>query len=233
MNEITTSDSLVDLAARIRSEHDKVCHSVRASVDHALRVGSLLLEAKKLVDHGGWIEWVERHCNLSERSAQAYMRIARHPPNPQLSADLTIDATLKALAKPKLDQPTSMLPPTTSTMPVNKPAARARVFKRTTEAVFVATDPAKARSNSGAGLPLTPEPQTLQSVDLISQCVSDVRARIVETIDQLDQSDWSVLTERLHSAIEDLLDQPSLAKRPQQQEVDDLDVPEFLRRRAP
>jgi hypothetical protein len=73
-------------------------------MDLALRVGDLLLKAKKLVDHGRWIDWLKSHCDLSERSAQGYMRLARHRLNPQPVADLedvTIKGILTALAKPK------------------------------------------------------------------------------------------------------------------------------------
>jgi hypothetical protein len=158
------------------------------------------------------------------------MRLARHRPNPQLSADLTIDATLKALAKPKPGQPTSKPPTETPTIPVNRPAALARDSKQPTEAVIVATDRAEARPNRKVDVPQTPEPQTLQSGDLISQCVTDVRARVVDAIDQLDPRDWSVLTQRLHEAIDDLLDQPASSMTAKQQKVDDLEIPEFLRR---
>src|SRR5262249_8719732 len=73
--------------------------------EHAVRMGQLLNEAKKIVQreqHGQWGDWLQAHCGLSERSAQVYMRIARyHRSNPQFSADSTIDNAIKALAKPK------------------------------------------------------------------------------------------------------------------------------------
>jgi hypothetical protein len=101
MTDITTSNSLTDLAVRIRAEHEAARLAARTTIEHAIRAGELLIEAKQLVQHGYWGDWLHAHCDLSERSAQAYMRIARYQSNPQLTADLTIDDALKVLAKPK------------------------------------------------------------------------------------------------------------------------------------
>jgi hypothetical protein len=99
------SNYLIDIAARIKIEHQAVAASLRQSVHHAIAAGELLLQAKKQVAHGKWLSWLGEHCSeLSERSAQAYMKLARNKteiPNPQLTADLTIDAALKSLSKPK------------------------------------------------------------------------------------------------------------------------------------
>jgi hypothetical protein len=39
-------------------------------------VGRLLNEAKGLVEHGEWLEWLRRYTALSARSAQNYMKAA-------------------------------------------------------------------------------------------------------------------------------------------------------------
>ena len=100
---ITTSNSLADLAARIRAEHNAVAAAARATLQHAFRVGELLLEARKLVDHGQWADWVCEHCKISERTAQKYMQLARHPEvleaKAPLTADLTIDEALRSLGR--------------------------------------------------------------------------------------------------------------------------------------
>jgi len=97
--------SLADLAAHIRSEHEAVCHSARQTLQHAIKAGDLLLQAKQLVEHGRWSDWLDHHCDVSQRSAQAYMRLAKNrsvvEANPQSAADLTIDEALQVLAKPK------------------------------------------------------------------------------------------------------------------------------------
>jgi hypothetical protein len=40
--------------------------------------GDALIEAKAKVPHGGWLPWLADNCDMSERSAQLYMRIAKN-----------------------------------------------------------------------------------------------------------------------------------------------------------
>ena len=49
------SNSLPDLAARIKAEHEATDAALKSSVQHAIRAGELLLEAKVLVKHGEWL----------------------------------------------------------------------------------------------------------------------------------------------------------------------------------
>jgi hypothetical protein len=72
------SNSLTDLAARIQLEHLAVSTALKDSVRHAIAAGELLLEAKKQVGHGQWLTWLERHCSISERTAQLYMRCSKN-----------------------------------------------------------------------------------------------------------------------------------------------------------
>jgi hypothetical protein len=63
MNEIITigervgagSNSLPDLAARIRVEHEATATALKTSVGHAMAAGELLIEAKALLKHGEWL----------------------------------------------------------------------------------------------------------------------------------------------------------------------------------
>jgi hypothetical protein len=95
-----------DLAARIRAEHEAFQASARTTLDHACRCGDLLIEAKRQVgEHGRWGDWLREYCHLSNRRAQAYMRLARNQEaiaaNASATAHLTIEAALQSLAKPK------------------------------------------------------------------------------------------------------------------------------------
>jgi hypothetical protein len=94
---IAASNSLADLAARIRAEHEAASHALKESVRHAIAAGELLIEAKGRLDHGRWLPWLKDHCAISERTAQLYMRVARNRAeieaeiaNPQRIADLTL-----------------------------------------------------------------------------------------------------------------------------------------------
>lgn len=72
------NNSLPDLAARIRAEHEAVSVALKESVRHAITAGELLVEAKGQLDHGRWLPWLRGHCTISERTAQLYMRVAKN-----------------------------------------------------------------------------------------------------------------------------------------------------------
>ena len=95
---ITNESSLDELAARIREEHDAVSVALYDGLRHARAAGMLLIEAKKLVPHGEWLPWLKANCGTSERTAQAYMKVAKA--NPQRVADLSFREALNSLATP-------------------------------------------------------------------------------------------------------------------------------------
>jgi Protein of unknown function (DUF3102) len=70
------SNYLTDLGARIKAEHGAVQDALNSAVMRAMAAGDLLLEAKALVRHGEWLPWLEEHCDVSERTAQIYMKLA-------------------------------------------------------------------------------------------------------------------------------------------------------------
>ena len=105
---LTASNSLTDLAARIQQEHDAVADALKRGVEHAMRAGDLLIEAKaQLNKHGQWLPWLREHCLISERTASLYMRLARHRSELQAKsatvADLTLNDAIALLRPPKED----------------------------------------------------------------------------------------------------------------------------------
>jgi len=70
------SNSLADLAACIRAEHEQVADAMQVGLAHALRAGELLLTAKKQVEHGRWEAWINEQCGIHARTGQRYMQIA-------------------------------------------------------------------------------------------------------------------------------------------------------------
>jgi hypothetical protein len=103
-NLLSLSNSLPDLAARIKIEHTAVAAALRDSIKHAIAAGELLLEAKEQVPHGQWLPWLRENCGVSPRSAQGYLRLANHRGELEanaLLAHLTMEEALKALAAPK------------------------------------------------------------------------------------------------------------------------------------
>src|SRR5262245_50784583 len=68
-------DDLFDEICRLHHEEQT---AAMAAVDRRRRIGELLIEAKKQVQHGEWIASVERSCRLQINQATKYMRYARH-----------------------------------------------------------------------------------------------------------------------------------------------------------
>ncbi|MGB7156863.1 MAG: DUF3102 domain-containing protein [Tepidisphaeraceae bacterium] len=99
-------DALADLARRFRDEHEACEAAGKKAIDHAIAAGALLIEAKANIPHGGWLPWLTDNCNVSERTAQTYMRIARNRaelPKAQRAADLSLRDAVALLAEPKDD----------------------------------------------------------------------------------------------------------------------------------
>ncbi len=76
---IEASNSLADLAARIKDEHEAAESCMRESVQHSINAGNLLLEAKAQLKHGQWLPWLSEHVEISTRTAQLYMQLANAP----------------------------------------------------------------------------------------------------------------------------------------------------------
>jgi Protein of unknown function (DUF3102) len=104
MTDPSLSNSLTDLAARIRAEHEAVGVALKESVSHAIQAGEMLLEAKDKLNHGEWLPWLKDHCSLNERLAQRYMRIARNKAKYAGLSDLSITGALALLAPDRDDE---------------------------------------------------------------------------------------------------------------------------------
>jgi hypothetical protein len=108
-----TNDALVpltDLAEQINAEHQACEQAFRSGVQHAINAGNLLIQARQHCPHGTWLPWLAANFHGSERTAQAYMRVAREWPaleaaNPQRVTELSYREALKALAEPRQEPP--------------------------------------------------------------------------------------------------------------------------------
>ena len=63
-------------------------------------IGQRLIEAKAMLPHGEWTQWLTEQVEFSERTAQNFMRLAREWSNPQALADLGATKALTLLALP-------------------------------------------------------------------------------------------------------------------------------------
>jgi hypothetical protein len=59
MSNTALSNSLTDLAFRIRAEHEAVAGAIRQTLTHAMAAGDLLIEAKAQLKHGQWLPWLK------------------------------------------------------------------------------------------------------------------------------------------------------------------------------
>jgi len=98
-------DDLQGLAEGINREHALVESHLQGAVQHAIRAGGLLAEAKGKVPHGEWLPWLAENCAIKERTAQTYMRLARElpklePSKAQRVADLPLREAVSYLSSP-------------------------------------------------------------------------------------------------------------------------------------
>ncbi|MGE3180796.1 MAG: DUF3102 domain-containing protein [Phycisphaerae bacterium] len=104
MNSNLTNDSLAD---KINYEHRQAEQSARTALQHAMRCGELLAEAKAKLPHGEFSQWVEAHCDFALRTGQAYMRLHSHRAELDEKrngvAHLNVRDALTMLAEPKSD----------------------------------------------------------------------------------------------------------------------------------
>jgi hypothetical protein len=99
---------LKTLAQQANIHHHQVNKAWLGALDHAYQSGSLLIQAKKILKHGQWANWLERHFEGSYETAKVYIRIAKEWDNPRLVAAReneeslnSIKAVLKMLRNPK------------------------------------------------------------------------------------------------------------------------------------
>ena len=103
MTKDLSRSELSKLADEINDAHGKVAAAFSDAVEHAVRAGTFLAEAKQKVAHGGWLPWLKENFAFSERTAQGYMRVARELPKlkAQRVADLSFRQTIALLQQPK------------------------------------------------------------------------------------------------------------------------------------
>ena len=94
------------LAAEIVEHHRSAGAATREAIRHAIEAGRRLAEAKKLVGHGGWLEWLKANVpGISARTAQRYLAAAEHAgKNDTVSFFRLRDLALRPRSKPTAKQ---------------------------------------------------------------------------------------------------------------------------------
>ena len=70
--------TLAELTALIRLGHNQVETALLTAVVRAIETGKALIAAKKQVGHGNFENYVTIECRFTVRTAQNYMRLAKH-----------------------------------------------------------------------------------------------------------------------------------------------------------
>ncbi|MCB1822875.1 MAG: DUF3102 domain-containing protein, partial [Candidatus Competibacteraceae bacterium] len=115
MSAVIPAD-LSALAMAINEEHALAERHAELAIHRAKRAGDMLVAAKEQIPHGQWLPWLATNCpTIKERTARAYMRLARNWETLESksadSAVLTIDAALKLLAEPREESETAPITP--------------------------------------------------------------------------------------------------------------------------
>jgi hypothetical protein len=95
--------SLGDLAKAIREAHASVVNALNGAVEHAIRCGNIIADAKQQAGHGRWGEFL-RACEINERTARRYVQLADLAQNGRATTDLTgltIEGAIKKLSPPR------------------------------------------------------------------------------------------------------------------------------------
>ncbi len=100
----TLSNTLADLAERVKEAEAASAAAARTSADKALQAGALLVEAKAACRHGEWLPFLAR-AGMPERKAQRYMTLARSGIESDTVTDLGgIRGALEFLARWRLPE---------------------------------------------------------------------------------------------------------------------------------
>ena len=85
---------------------DEILDAKRTGGEAILTIGRCLIEAKDMLPHGEWLPWLNERVDLSERTAQKFMKLAREWSNPNTLADLGASKALMLLALPPEERDT-------------------------------------------------------------------------------------------------------------------------------
>ena len=103
-----------ELAKAINERMSAMLTSFRMSVQRAIEIGELLVEAKKRVGHGKFEKWLTTNTTLPYRSAARYMNFAKKRSEIETQfgksanlADLNLTTAQRLLAPPKAPAPES------------------------------------------------------------------------------------------------------------------------------
>lgn len=92
---------LKELTAIANDEHAALVRRGRELIEHAIKAGSALLEARRRFHGIGWIDWMERSLTMHPTTAYRYMRIAEYADQVRESGIDSIEAVQLLADQPR------------------------------------------------------------------------------------------------------------------------------------
>lgn len=130
------------IATELHHEVEQAEQHWQSAVQHAIRAGELLTEAKGQVKHGEWLPWLTSNFPGSRRTAQGYMRLAANAEDAQALAHLGIEGALKQLAAPNPNERQELIDSAQSILNESEAGVRALLAD---EAMAILTDEQRER----------------------------------------------------------------------------------------
>ena len=96
--------TLPKLEEEIRFHLEKMNQSYIEIGNHTIEIGKRLIQAKALLKHGEWINWLQDNFQLSYPTATKFMKCAERFPNVALMQHLTSTQMIQLLALPSAEE---------------------------------------------------------------------------------------------------------------------------------
>jgi len=93
----------------INQLHKEIEHDFLDALDRGLRIGELLIQEKKKLKHGKWIDWVKENLVFNERQGQKYIQLFKNQRylnanSSSFLAESSINSTLSVIREMKKSQ---------------------------------------------------------------------------------------------------------------------------------
>jgi hypothetical protein len=75
---VPAEPSLSDLTAKIKEDHKGLRESMKYMVTRAWGIGFDLIEVKKIVGHGKFGKYIKDNCDITDKTAERYMKLAEN-----------------------------------------------------------------------------------------------------------------------------------------------------------
>jgi hypothetical protein len=106
---------LAKLAAEANRLHNLIVEGNQSSLQRSIEAGTFLIEAKKIVGHGDWGQWLVKNCpQISDRTARLYMQLANEKNVKKIEeaadqngngvTELSLSGARRLLIKPKTEE---------------------------------------------------------------------------------------------------------------------------------